>query len=181
MAEARTAPLDDDSALDRLGRLFDSHNRRIYNLARRLCRDSEEARDLMQETFLRAARKAHALPESEPAAEAWLVRTAVNLCRDLGRRQAVRTRDRHKLEPPRPSEPDPESAAVARATVEAALASLPPRRRAILVLAHLEQLPTSDVARLLGLREATVRWHLSKARREVRELLVRGIQEETTL
>ena len=102
MAEARTAPIENESALERLGRLFDSQNRRIYRLARRLCRDPEEARDLMQETFLRAARRIRSLPDSDPAAEAWLIRTTVNLCRDLGRRRAVRVRDKHKLEPPRP-------------------------------------------------------------------------------
>jgi RNA polymerase sigma factor (sigma-70 family) len=177
MAQARTAPANEESALERLGRLFDSQNRRIYHLARRLCRDPEEARDLMQETFLRAARRIQSLPDTDPAAEAWLVRTAVNLCRDLGRRKAVRVRDQHKIEPPRPAGPDPEAAAVARATVEAALANLAPRRRAVLVLSHLEELPTHEVARLLGLTQATVRWHLAKARREVRSLLATGLGE----
>jgi RNA polymerase sigma factor (sigma-70 family) len=175
MVEAGTAPVDEESALERLGRLFESQNRRIYHLARRLSRDPEEARDLMQETFLRAARRIHSLPDTEPAAEAWLVRTAVNLCRDLGRRRFVRMRDEHKLEPPAPFGPNPEAAAVARASVEAALASLAPRRRAVLVLSHLEELPTSEVARLLGLTQATVRWHLAKARREVRVLLESGM------
>ena len=178
MAEAQTAPLDEESALERLGRLFDSQNRRIYNLARRLCRDPEEARDLMQETFLRAARRIGSLPETDAAAEAWLVRTTVNLCRDLWRRRAVRVRDQHKLEPTRQPGPDPEAAAVARASVEAALAKLAPRRRAVLVLSQLEELPTSEVARLLGLTQATVRWHLAKARRQVRSLLESGLEEQ---
>ena len=133
MAEERTVPVDEESALERLGRLFHSQNRRIYNLARRLCRDPEEARDLMQETFLRAARRIRTLPDTDPAAEAWLVRTTVNLCRDLGRRRAVRMRDKHKLELPRTFAPNPEAAAVARVSVEAALINLAPRRRAVLI------------------------------------------------
>jgi RNA polymerase sigma factor (sigma-70 family) len=178
MVQARTEPVDEEGALERLGRLFDSQNRRIYHLARRLCRDHEEARDLMQETFLRAARRIQSLPDTDPAAEAWLVRTTVNLCRDLGRRRAVRVRDEHKLEPPRPIGPNPEAAAVARASVEAALACLAPRRRAVLVLSQLEELPTSEVARLLGLTQATVRWHLAKARKEVRSLLESGLKDK---
>ncbi len=171
VAEATTTPRIRQSPLDRLGQLFDSQHQRIYRLARRLCRDPEEARDLWQETFLRAARRAHALPESQPAAEAWLVQTTVNLCRDLARRRAVRTRDQHKLEPPAPIGPNPESAAVARTAVEAALAQLEPRRRAVVVLSEIEELPTRDVAQLLGIPDGTVRWHLSKGRHQLRALL----------
>lgn len=168
MAATGRETLSQDQALERLGRLFDSQNRRIYGLARRLSRDPEEARDLLQETFLRAARRWHALPEDERAAEAWLVRTTVNLCRDLGRRRFVRERDHHKLERPAAWSPDPERRAIARNWVEAALATLSPRRRAVIVLSELEQLPNDEVARLLGLRQATVRWHLAKGRRELR-------------
>ena len=62
--------------------------------------------------------------------------------------------------------------------VEAALANLAPRRRAVLVLSQLEELPTREVARLLGLTQATVRWHLAKARREVHSLLASGLEEK---
>src|SRR5687768_12071786 len=82
---------------DRLAELFDSHQRRLFQLALRLCSDREEARDLVQEAFLRAARQPRAVPGGEPAGEAWLVRTLVNLCRDRYRRLAVRSRARQEL------------------------------------------------------------------------------------
>ena len=160
-----------DEALDRLGRLFDRLHQRIYRLARRLSRDPEEARDLLQETFLRAARRWRWLPEDERGAEAWLVQTTVNLCRDLGRRRHVRERDHHKIVRPERTDPDPELRAVARSSVESALAALPARRRAVVVLSELEELPTRDVGRLLGMRQATVRWHRAKAMRELQDVL----------
>lgn len=180
MVDARTAPLETESPLERLGRLFDAQHQRIYRLARRLSRDPEEARDLVQETFLRAARHAHKLPSSRPAAEAWLVRTTVNLCRDLGRRRAVRTRDQHRIEPPAPYGPNPETATVARASVEAALAALSPRRRAVVVLVELEEHSTREVARLLGLPEGTVRWHLSRGRHELKKRLAGELSSQET-
>ena len=182
MVDAHSAPLEKETPLDRLGRLYDSQHQRIYRLARRLTRDPEEARDLLQETFLRAARRAHALPESRAAAEAWLVRTTVNLCRDLGRRRAVRVRDQHKLEPPAPFGPNPETATVARASVEAALAGLAPKRRAVIVLVELEGLSTREVGRLLGSPEGTVRWHLSRGKQELKARLANELasQETTT-
>lgn len=170
------APLTTSAILDlspkrtaeKLAGLFDTHHQRLFHLALRLSTDREEARDLVQEAFLRAARKPDAVPEG--AEEAWLVRALVNLCRDRHRRLGVRARVHETLR--RAEEPDhPEDAAVIRATVRAALARLAPRRRAVIVLHELEGIPVREVARLLGVAEVTVRWHLSAARRELARLL----------
>ena len=161
----------EENAADRLARLFDAHHGRLYRLARRLSADSEEARDLVQETFLRAARRPASLPGGEPGGEAWLVRVLVNLCRDRFRRQAVRDHGRPLL-PQAPAPPDPEASAVARATVTAALAGLPARRRAVVVLAELEGLSPAEIARLLGVAQVTVRWHLSAGRKQLARTLL---------
>lgn len=158
-----------EGAAERLGELFDAHHQRLYRLARRLLSDAEEARDLMQEAFLRAAQRPGAVPDGT-AAEAWLVQVLVNLCRDRYRRRMVQKAGRPLLPSPAPS-PDPESRAVAQATVCTALGTLPARRRAIVVLAELEELPSAEIARLLGITQVTVRWHLSLGRRELKSLL----------
>ncbi len=162
-----------NSPTDRLARLFDAHHERLFRLARRLSSDSEEARDLVQEAFLRAARSPGAVPEGDQPGEAWLVRTLVNLCRDRYRRLAVRERASEELAREAHRGGDPEEAAVARATVQAALGRLSPRRRAVVVLHELDGLPVRDVARLLGVAEVTVRWHLLAARRELAKMLVK--------
>jgi len=159
---------------DRLETLFDLHYRRLYLLARRLSRDPEESRDLVQDAFLRAARSPRSVPSDTTQAEAWLVRVLVNLCRDRHRRQRVRDRaPDDRMPTPLPS-PDPESSAVARATVQAALARLTPRRRAVVVLHELEGHPTRRVAQVLGMKQVTVRWHLSAAKKSLAELLEAG-------
>ncbi len=159
-----------DEAGERLGRLFDAQHQRLFRLALRLSSDVEEARDLVQETFLRAARKPASVPCHESGGEAWLVRVLVNLCRDGYRRRAVRQEAQPALAAlPAPS--DPAGAAVARAAVAGALARLPPRRRAVVVLAELEELPTAEVARLLSLAQVTVRWHLAAGRKQLAQLL----------
>lgn len=163
------------AAGERLGRLFDAHHQRLYRLARRLSGDAEEARDLVQEAFLRAARRPAAVPGGDTAGEAWLVRVLVNLCRDRYRRSAVRRRSRDRLPLPA-APPDPAAAAVARATVQSALGELPPRRRAVVVLSELEELPTAEIARLLGVTPVTVRWHLAAGRRQLAEQLAVAAQ-----
>lgn len=163
-----TRALLDMTATDRLAELFDTHQNRLFHLALRLCSDREEARDLVQETFLRAARQ-----PGEVAGEPWLVRTLVNLCRDRYRRLAVRSKAREELtREGREERSDPEGAQVARATVQAALARLAPRRRAAIVLCEIEGRPVKEVARLLGVAEVTVRWHLLAARRELAKVIL---------
>jgi RNA polymerase sigma-70 factor (ECF subfamily) len=160
-----------EATTDRLGRLFEAHRERLFRLACRLAADREEARDLVQETFLRAARHPSSLPDVEPGCEAWLVRALVNLCRDRHRRLVVRRRESDSLtrdaRDAHDESPHPETAAVARATVRAALANLPPRRRAVVVLCEIEGVAVSEAARLLGVSEVTVRWHRMTARRQL--------------
>jgi len=163
---------------ERLAALFEGHHARLFRLACRLSADREEARDLVQETFLRAARRAGGLPEGAASGEAWLVRTLVNLCRDHHRRLSVRSRARGLLtaallaSPGAPAAPGPEATVVARATVRAALARLPARRRAVVVLHEIEELPVAGIARLLGIAAVTVRWHLLAARRDLAAALL---------
>jgi len=180
MSQPLCATLDrplEEPARDRLAALFDLHHERLFRLARRLAGEREEALDLVQETFVRAARRPGAVPVPESGGEAWLVRTLVNLCRDRHRRLAVRRRLRHEVEPPQGT-PDPAGAAVARATVRRALALLPARRRAVVVLHELEEVPVVEVARLLGIARVTVRWHLAAARKQLAAALLGGEGEK---
>ncbi len=157
-------------ATERLGELFDTHHERLYRLARRLARNPEDARDLVQEAFLRAARNEGGLPRGAGECEAWLVRTTVNLCRDLRRREAVRARA--SRDPADPGHrPDPEAESAIRLAVQDALASLPPRRRAVVVLHEMEGLDTPEIARLLEIAPVTVRWHLHAGRAALRRML----------
>jgi RNA polymerase sigma-70 factor (ECF subfamily) len=161
-----TASDEAEAAADRLGTLFDAHHQRLYRLARRLSRSVDEARDLVQDTFLRAARAPRSVPLGASAEEAWLVRVLVNLCRDRWRQ--TMNRERLNRSAPAPDiESDPEAALVARSVVWAALATLDPRRRAVMVMHELEGSPVDVIARTLGVTAVTVRWHLSKGRRQL--------------
>ena len=63
-----------EQPVDRVAALFDAHHHRLYRLARRLTRSADEALDLVQETFLRAARAPRSVPLGADREEAWLVR-----------------------------------------------------------------------------------------------------------
>jgi RNA polymerase sigma-70 factor (ECF subfamily) len=150
----------------RLESLFDAHHQRLYRLARRLASTADDARDLVQETFLRVARAPGSVPDGAASEEAWLVRILVNICRDGWRRRASRAKvsPRDLAEAHVASASDHESAFIAQATVWRALRELPPRRRAAIVLHELDGLGIAEVATLLGVSPVTVRWHLSRGR-----------------
>ena len=153
---------------ERLAILFDRHYPRLYRLARRLVPTIDDALDLVQETFVRAARANNPLPSGTAVEEAWLVRTLINIRRDDWRKASVRRRTPLETDA-RPR--SPEAAWVARTTVWQALDRLPPRRRAIVVMHALEDMYVREIASLIGINSVKVRWQLSVGRRELSRVL----------
>jgi RNA polymerase sigma-70 factor (ECF subfamily) len=171
---AVAVPLDApaDERRDRLAALFDAHEDRLYRLARRLTANPDEARDLVQDTFIRVARSWRSVPTGAAREEAWLVRVLVNIRRDEWRKTAVRKRAAVTLRAEvEPGPATPESVLIARQSVWTALDRLHPRRRAILVMHEIEGVTVTRIASCLGVNTMTVRWHLSMARRELRAAL----------
>src|SRR5512146_3335310 len=82
----------DAGPTERLAALFDAHYGRLYRLARRLAPSADDALDLVQETYLRAARRPKSIPQGAADEEAWLVRVLINIRRDQWRKESVRAR-----------------------------------------------------------------------------------------
>jgi len=144
-----------------------------YTLAYRLMGNEEDARDVVQEAYLRAYRGIERF-RGEARVTTWLYRITANCAStQLGSRR----RHRHEpldvtVEPP-DSTPasDPLDRAVAadlRATVEVAIAELPPRLRAVVVLRDVYDLPHEAIAAELGITETAAKVRLHRARRALR-------------
>jgi RNA polymerase sigma factor (sigma-70 family) len=160
-----------DVPADRLAALFDAHYDRLYRLARRLAPSADEALDLVQEAFLKVARTPLSVPRGFASEEAWLVRVLVNIRRDQWRKDAVRRHYNDEWKRSVETTSHDEAALLARDAVWRALDALAPRRRAVLVLHELEDLDVKDIAVLLGISAITVRWHLSRGRRELARIV----------
>jgi RNA polymerase sigma-70 factor, ECF subfamily len=157
---------------NRLASLYDRFSARLYRFALRMARDDGEAKDLVHDAYIRAARNLRRVPESDHEAMAWLLRVVVNLARDRHRRAVVREAFAFAA---RREPHDPQPARDAGASVRAALASLPPRQRAVVALHHLDGEPVAVIASMLDLAPATVRWHLAAARKRL-AVLLKGIE-----
>jgi RNA polymerase sigma-70 factor (sigma-E family) len=120
--------------------------------------DRDLAEDLAQETLARLCRDWPKVSQLD-APGSWTYRVAFNLARSHFRRLRVRRR-------PRPAmwarESDPEDTAL-RLAVRDAVAQLPERQRATLVLRYFADLSVRDVATVLGCAEGTVKAQTSAA------------------
>jgi RNA polymerase sigma-70 factor (ECF subfamily) len=157
---------------DRLARIYDRFSARLFRFALRMASDDGEAKDLVHDAYVRAARDLKRVPESDGEAMAWLLRVVVNLARDRHRRRVVR--ETFALAFRQPSN-DPRAAIEAGQTVRNALAKLPPQQRAVVALHHLDGEPVNAIAAMLDLAPATVRWHLAAARKRL-AVMLKGIE-----
>lgn len=134
--------------------LFAAHFASLVRLAGLL--GAEDPEDVAQEAFVRL--HAHRATLRDPAAApAWLTRSVVNLTRSRGRRlRMMRRRTPHDVA----TAPAAEAAVVERAehrAVVAALGTLTPRQRRVLVLRYWLDLPLAEIAATLGVPLGTVK------------------------
>jgi RNA polymerase sigma-70 factor, ECF subfamily len=149
---------------------------RAYRLAWSLLRNAEDAGDVSQEAFLRVYRTAGSF-RGDARFSTWFYRILVNLCLDHQRRGGWWRRllvrddgagdpDRALLERQPAPLPDP-GETLGRTQLMSrlweAVDRLSPQQRAAILLHVQEELPTSQIAMVLGCSEATVRVHLHRA------------------
>jgi len=155
-----------------------------YTLALRLTHNEEDARDVVQEAYLRAYKGIKKFRE-DAQFTTWLYRITANCAAtQLGKGNRHRHEDlddQVSRSDERP-EIDPESradAAVLRDRLSVALAHLPPRLRAVVVLRDIYDLPHDEIASELGITEAAAKVRLHRARKQLRERLfpLRGEEE----
>lgn len=146
-----------------------SSQSRLRNTAYLLCGDWERASDYVQEGLVRVY---VAWPRiKRQGGELAYARKAV-LCAflDSNRKRSSRERPASQL-PDRPSSSDVAEAVTDRAALMAALALLPQRQRACVVLRYFEELDVRETSVALGCSEGTVKSQTSRALDSMRSLL----------
>lgn len=156
------------------GELVQRYERRLVRVILRFVHDTELARDLAQETFIRVYER---LDQFDPSRRfgPWLFRVGVNLTLDYLRKR--KRRGRWKLfsettsgRSPDPGVADPRNRLDLSQEVRAVLDQIPEKYRSVLILRDLESFSTSEIAAILNRKEATVRWRLAEARKRFQEL-----------
>jgi RNA polymerase sigma-70 factor (ECF subfamily) len=171
----------DDTAFEPVVRL---HSGRLLSVARRILGNEEDARDAVQDAFIRAY-KAIGTFESRAQLHTWLHRILVNVA--LMKLRERRRRPTESLEELLPTYTSDGHQAVASrdwgdavlerketaAIVREAIARLPDQYREVLVLRDIEERDTGEAAALLGTTANAVKVRLHRARQALRTLLDR--------
>jgi RNA polymerase sigma factor (sigma-70 family) len=158
-------------------RLMREHQGLCWHIVQRMVRHPDDTRELCQETFLRAYRHIEQYRGDSPL-KAWLGRIAYSLAlRHLEKQQrgvvAAGANDEDAMA--QTADPVETEALHARQIagddLHAAIDALPPLQRTLLTLYHLDELSIPEIANITGLPDGTIKSHLFRSRRRLRQLL----------
>lgn len=154
----------------------------IYNLCYRMTRNSEDARDLGQEVFIKVFSLLDRFDESY-AFSSWLFRIATNHCIDHLRRNRLRFlsleggqgADGEEYEFQLPDKgPEPDTVLERKEALERleeVIAQLPPHYKAITLLRHDQELSYEEISGILDLPLGTVKARIHRARNMIQQML----------
>ncbi len=176
LAEAKSlvtrARAGDFTALERIYRAYEGP---VYTLARRLTRTSEEAEDVMQETFLEVCRSLKQW-RAEGSLWGWI--------RSIASSKALMRYRREKLRDWEPLEDDVTGDGVGdrvedvplKMDLEAALARLPEKSRAVVWLHDVEGYTHEEIAEQMGMTTSFSKSQLARAHERLRRWLGGGVE-----
>lgn len=152
--------------------LIRTYEQMIHSLTFRMTGSLADAKDLAQESFVRAYQQLDSY-EGTSKFSSWLYRIAINACLDWKRCEQRRAQIHASW-----SESNILSGAGPEAdldelsqTVQSALMKLPAKQRAAIVLTVYGNHNHAETAQMLGCSETTVSWRIFSARRKLKKLL----------
>lgn len=162
--------------------LLRRHQRSVYRFGLKMCRDAEDAKDILQETLLAVARTVKDF-RGASSVSTWMYTIARSFCIKKRRRskfapaaeesldaRAPGTEARQVADPSRGADESLAGRQI-EAALEQAIGGLDPMYREVLVLRDVEGLTAPEVAEVMGLTVQAVKSRLHRARVAVREAM----------
>lgn len=143
---------------------------RMYAVASLILRDSDLAKDAVQEALIAAWRGIRALREPD-ALNAWLQRLVIRACYRLARAERRGVAELHLAGPDEPRLDDDSVGLADRDQLERGFRRLSTEQRAILVVHYYLGLPLSETADVLGIPAGTAKSRLNRATGAMRAAL----------
>ena len=142
--------------------ILDKYGNNLYRICLVTLKNEADAEDALQDTLIRYLQKALRF-ESEEHQKAWLIRVAVNICRDMLRKRRYHQDEFEKI-------PVPQADEQQQSALDALL-TLPEQFRIPMTLHYVEGYSVAELAKLLGMTQSAVKMRLSKGRTLLRTAL----------
>jgi RNA polymerase sigma-70 factor, ECF subfamily len=157
--------------------LVTPYRRLLLTLAFRLCRNAEEAKEISQETLMRAFRYLGSF-DRKRSFKNWLLQIEVNVWRTLGARAMDEGTLRELAARNTPEDPQERQAGKeVREKLFSCLEGLSPREKEVFLLRDIEGRNVKETAEVLRTSTISVRVHLSRARDKIRKLVKKRFPE----
>lgn len=153
--------------------LYRRHGPRLYGLLLRMLRETADAEEVLQETFVHAWKRAGEYSAARGSVEAWLITIARSRAIDRIRHRGARLRLVQQTEQLAPADPPPAEPpdVHAQTRLRRALGTLPPEQRRALELAYWEGLSQSEISEHTGDPLGTVKTRVRLGLQRLAELL----------
>ncbi len=154
------------------------HERMMYALALRLCREPEDAKDCLQEAMLRIYRSLGAF-RGDSSLSTWIYRIVNNVCLDSHRRKKVRAAESlDELSEegwnPMDGQPGPERSLenkMLREALKRGIKALPDGIRQAVIMRDVNGLSYEEISESLGINIGTVKSRINRGREKLRNYL----------
>lgn len=195
MAADTNEATTDDALLERikagddaaLGEVIEKYQGQVYRFGMKMCRNHEDAEDVLQETLLAAARTIKGF-RGASSMSTWFYSIARSFCIKKRRKSKFApeheasieqdvARDVRALEDPGRTPEEAAQASQLEQALSAAIDELDPKYREILVLRDVEGLTAPEVSEVTGLTIAAVKSRLHRARAQLRDALAPVLED----
>ncbi len=167
-----------DRVLEReaeLERLMAHYGSALLRMCYVYLKDTGLAEDAVQDSFLKAYKKLHTLKEGA-SEQAWLMRIAINTCKDYLRTAWLRRVNRGvDIDTLPEAAQDPE---MPDATVISAVMALPTKYKDVVMLRYYQGMKLGEIAQALGISPDAAKARLRRANRILRQKLERWYYDE---
>lgn len=164
----RFANGDDDAYTS----VVEQYSRKVYALCYRILRDEEDAKDMVQEVFVRIYSKRDSF-RGRSSLYTWIYRIALNMCFSHLKRRKAKTVPLEDVEPMLAAKENagPDRSCELRALVGGALESLPPKQRAVFSMRFYDKMSFKDIAEAMGTSIGAAKANHHFAVEKLREML----------
>lgn len=163
MQAASTRPVDD------IERIVETYGNMLFRICLVTLDNEADAEDAVQDTLIKYIRKAPSFNDSEHE-KAWLIKVAVNRCRDMIR--SGKRRAEYEIKNTGTQYADRESGQIIEA-----LMTLPDKFKTVLTLHYVEEYKVEEIAKMIGKSSSAVKMRLQKGRKLLEEAYRKELME----